>query len=121
MVRWPGKIKPGSVTNEIVHHMDWLPTFLAAAGDDNAKEELQKGGVKAIGRSYKVHLDGYNIMPLLTGQADKSERREIFYFSDDGDLTALRYSDWKMIFMEQNRRDLPGLDGSFCTPAGAPD
>jgi len=101
MVRWPGHIEAGSVTNEIVHHMDWLPTFLAVAGEDNIKEELKSGGVKAINRSYKVHLDGYNILPLLTGETDKSPRHEIFYFSDDGDLTALRYDDWKLIFMEQ--------------------
>ena len=101
MVRWPGNISGGWVTNEIVHHMDWLPTLLAAAGAPNIKEDLKKGGVTALGRSYKVHLDGYNILPLLTGQTDKSPRKEIFYFSDDGDLTALRYLDWKMIFMEQ--------------------
>ena len=101
MVRWPGKIKAGSVTNEIVHHMDWLPTFLSAAGEPDIKVKLRKGGCKAIGRSYKVHLDGYDILPLLTGKTDKSPRKEIFYFSDDGDLTALRYDDWKLIFMEQ--------------------
>ena len=101
MVRWPGKIKAGSVTNEIVHHMDWLPTFLAAAGEPDVKENLKKGGVEAIGRTYKVHLDGYNILPLLTGKTKESPRKEIFYFSDDGDLTALRYKDWKLIFMEQ--------------------
>jgi arylsulfatase A-like enzyme len=101
MVRWPGKIEPGTWSNEIVHHMDWLPTFLAAAGEPDIKEKLKKGGVEAIGRSYKVHLDGYNILPMLTGETDKSTRKEIFYFSDDGDLTALRYSDWKLIFMEQ--------------------
>ena len=101
MVRWPGKIKSGSVTNEIMHHMDWFPTFLAAAGEPNVKENLKKGGVKAIGRTYKVHLDGYNQLPLLTGKTKESPRKEIFYFSDDGDLTALRYEDWKLIFMEQ--------------------
>jgi arylsulfatase len=101
MVRWPGHIAPGSVTNEIVHHMDWLPTFVAAAGNDNIKAELAAGGVQSIGRTYKVHLDGYNILPLLTGETEKSPRHEIFYFSDDGDLTALRYDDWKLIFMEQ--------------------
>jgi len=101
MVRWPGKIKAGSVTNEIVHHMDWLPTFLAAAGEPDIKEKLKKGGVKAISRTYKVHLDGYNMLPLLTGKEKVGPRKEIFYFSDDGDLTALRYQDWKMIFMEQ--------------------
>ena len=100
-VRWPGKIAPGSVSNEIMHHMDWLPTFLAAAGAPNIKEELKEGGVEAIGREYNVHLDGYNFLPYLTGQEDKGPRDEIFYFSDDGDLTALRYRDWKLIFMEQ--------------------
>jgi arylsulfatase len=101
MVRWPGQIEAGSVTNEIVHHMDWLPTFLSAAGDPDIKEELMEGRVEAIGRTYKVHLDGYDILPLLTGKTDESPRHEIFYFSDDGDLTALRYDDWKLIFMEQ--------------------
>ena len=99
-VRWPGKIKPGTWSNEIVHHMDWFPTFLAAAGAPDTKEQLLKG-VKANGRDYKVHLDGYNILPMLTGETDKSPRKEIFYFSDDGDLTAMRYGDWKIIFMEQ--------------------
>jgi len=101
MVRWPGKIQAGSVTNEIVHHMDWLPTFLAAAGEPNIIEKLKAGGHESIGRTYKVHLDGYNILPLLTGETKVSPRKEIFYFSDDGDLTALRYEGWKLIFMEQ--------------------
>jgi arylsulfatase A-like enzyme len=101
MVRWPGKIKAGAWSNEIMHHMDWLPTFLAAAGAPDIKEQLKKGGVSAIGRTYKNHLDGYNFLPYLTGQEEKGPRKEIFYFSDDGDLTALRYQDWKIIFMEQ--------------------
>jgi arylsulfatase len=101
MVRWPAKIKAGSVSNEIMHHMDWLPTLLAAAGDPDIKEKLKKGGVKAIGRTYKVHLDGYNFLPHLTGQTDEGPRKEVFYFADTGELTALRYQDWKMIFMEQ--------------------
>jgi arylsulfatase A-like enzyme len=101
-VRWPGNIPAGRVTNEIVHHMDWLPTFAAAAGKDDIKEDLLDGyRSKALGRNYKVHLDGYNILPLLTGESQTSERKEIFYFSDDGDLTALRYNDWKAVFMEQ--------------------
>ena len=100
MVRWPGKIKPGEVSNEIMHHMDWLPTFLAAAGDANITEKLLKGH-KAGSKKYKVHLDGYNFLPHLTGKEEKGPRNEIFYFSDDGDLTALRYQDWKLIFMEQ--------------------
>jgi arylsulfatase len=99
-VRWPGQIEPGSVSNQIMHHMDWLPTFLAAAGDPQIKEELLTG-VDAGGRDYKVHLDGYNFLPYLTGETEETPRHEIFYFSDDGDLTALRYNDWKIIFMEQ--------------------
>jgi arylsulfatase len=101
-VRWPGEIPEGRMTNQIVHHMDWLPTFLAAAGKDDVKEDLLDGySSKALGRKYKIHLDGYNILPLLTGETEESPRKEIFYFSDDGDLTALRYQDWKLIFMEQ--------------------
>ncbi len=100
MVRWPGKIKADSVSNEIVHHMDWMPTLLAVAGNTKVKQKLLKG-YKAIGRKYKVHLDGYNILPMLIGKTDKSPRNEVFYFSDDGDLTALRYKDWKAVFMEQ--------------------
>jgi len=102
MVRWPGHIAPGSVTNQIVHHMDWLPTFAAMAGKDDIKEDLLDGyASSSMGRDYRVHLDGYNMLPLLTGETDTGERREVFYFSDDGDLTALRYNDWKLIFMEQ--------------------
>jgi len=100
MVRWPGKIKADTVSNEIVHHMDWMPTLLAAAGNTEVKKKLLKG-YKDNGRKYKVHLDGYNVLPMLTGETDKSPRQEIFYFSDDGDLTALRYGDWKAIFLEQ--------------------
>ena len=104
MVRWPNKIKAGAVTNEVVHHMDWFPTFLAAAGDPNVKQKLREGvTVAELGRKYKVHLDGYNLLPLLTGETDKSPRREIFYFTDDGDMSALRYGDWKMVFLEQER------------------
>ncbi len=100
MVRWPGKIKAGSISNEIMHHMDWFPTFVAAAGDDSVKEKLLKGE-KLDGKSFRVHLDGYNFLPYLTGEEDKGPRDEIFYFSDDGDLTALRYHDWKLVFLEQ--------------------
>ena len=100
MVRWPGHIEAGSVSNEIISGLDWLPTLLAAAGNDNVKEELLKG--KKVGdKTFKVHLDGYNFLPHLIGQTDEGPRKEIFYFSDDGDLTALRYDDWKLIFMEQ--------------------
>ncbi|MHC4787455.1 MAG: sulfatase-like hydrolase/transferase, partial [Planctomycetota bacterium] len=100
MVRWPGHIEAGSVSNSIMHHMDWMPTFVAAAGDADVKQKLLRG--HRVGRkNYRVHLDGYNFLPYLTGRDDESPRKEIFYFSDDGDLTALRYQDWKLIFLEQ--------------------
>jgi arylsulfatase len=102
-IRWPGVIEPGSVSNGIVHHMDLLPTFVAAAGKDDLKEDLLDGYTSSsLGRSYKIHLDGYDITAHLKDpQNVPSPRHEIFYFSDDGDLTALRYDDWKLIFMEQ--------------------
>ncbi len=100
MVRWPGKIEAGTVSNDIMHHMDWLPTFVAMAGDPNIKEEL-KTGYKAGNKKFKVHLDGFNFLPYLTQQTKEGPRKDIFYFSDDGDLTALRFNDWKIIFMEQ--------------------
>jgi arylsulfatase len=102
-IRWPGVIEPGSVSNGIVHHMDLLPTFVAAAGKDDLKEDLLDGYTSSsLGRSYKIHLDGYDITEHIKDpQNVPSPRHEIFYFSDDGDLTALRYDDWKLIFMEQ--------------------
>jgi arylsulfatase len=100
MIRWPGKIKPGSVSNEIVSAHDWIQTFLAAVGEPDVKEKLLKGH-EAAGRTFKVHLDGFNQLPYLTGQADKSPRRGFFYFNDDGDLVALRFENWKVVFMEQ--------------------
>ena len=100
MIRWPGHIAPDTVSNEIMHHMDWLPTFLSAAGQPDIKEKLLTG-YKANNKDFKVHIDGYDFLPTLTGESEKGPRKEIFYFSDDGDLTALRYDDWKMIFLEQ--------------------
>ena len=100
MIRWPGKIPAGVVSNEIISHMDWMPTFLAAAGDPDVTEKL-KAGHEAAGKTFRVHLDGYNQLGLLTGKDAASERKEFFYFSDDGDLLALRYDNWKLTFMEQ--------------------
>jgi arylsulfatase A-like enzyme len=100
MVRWPGHIKPGTVSNDIFSHLDWTPTLLAAAGVPDIKEKLLKG-YKAGDKKFKVHLDGYNQLPYLTGQVPKSPREEFFYFSDDGDLTGLRYDNFKFVFMEQ--------------------
>jgi len=103
LVRWPGKIKAGSVSNQMISHMDWLPTFLAAAGEPDVKEKLLTG--HQVGdKNFKVHLDGYNQLPFLTGATDKSPREEFFYFSDDGDLLALRYDNWKLVFGEQRLR-----------------
>ncbi len=100
MIRWPGKIKAGSVSNEIVSGLDWLPTFLAAAGEAEIKPKLLAGH-EADGKTFKVHLDGYNQLAYLTGQAERSARKEYFYFSDDGDLLAMRYENWKIVFAEQ--------------------
>ncbi len=99
VVRWPGRIAPGSVSNEIVAHLDWLPTFAAMAGDADLKERL-KQGAELDGRQYKVHLDGYNLLPHLTG-GGPSPRKDFFYFNDDGDIVALRYDNWKVVFLEQ--------------------
>jgi arylsulfatase len=103
MVRWPGVVKPGTVSNEIISHLDWLPTFIAAAGEGEIKEKLLKGH-QAGKKTFKVHLDGYNFLPHLSGKA-KAPRAEYFYFSDDGDLMAMRYDNWKVTFMEQR---MPG-------------
>jgi len=102
MVRWPGHIKAGTVSNEIMSHLDWAPTFLAAAGEPNIIEKLKKG-YKAGEKTYKVHLDGHNFLPYLTGQADEAPRDRFFYFSDDGDLLAMRYKNWKVHFMVQDQ------------------
>ena len=86
MVRWPGKIKPGQVSNEMVAHHDWLPTLLAMAGDTQVKDKLLKG-YKVGDMTYKVHLDGDNLVPYLTGQAEKSPRESFLYINDDQQLT----------------------------------
>lgn len=103
LVRWPGKIKAGSVSNGIVQHHDWLPTFLAMAGDTEIVEKLKKG-FRAIGRTYKNHIDGFNLLPYLTGEVTESPRNIYFYFSDDGDVLGIRFDNWKMVFMEQRSK-----------------
>jgi arylsulfatase len=100
LVRWPGRIKPGSISNGIVQHHDWLPTFLAIAGEPNIVDKVKKG-YKAIGRTYKNHIDGYNLVPYLTGQDKESPRQLFFYISDDGDIIGIRFDNWKIVFMEQ--------------------
>jgi arylsulfatase len=100
MIRWPGKIPAGVVSNEIIQHHDWLPTLLAAAGEPDIVEKLKQGH-QAGSRTYKVHIDGFNLLPYLTGQEAKSPRKGFFYFSDDGDLLGVRFDNWKIVFMEQ--------------------
>ena len=100
IVRWPGKIPAGVVSNEIVQHHDWLPTFLAAAGEPDVMEKLKKGH-EAAGKTFKVHIDGYNLLPYLTGKEKKSPRQGLVYFDDDGNLVAVRFGNWKVVFMEQ--------------------
>ena len=104
MVRWPDKIRAGTVSNAIMSNLDWAPTLLAAAGEPDVKDKLLKG-YEADGKKFKVHLDGYNFLPYLTGQETTSPRIEYFYFSDDGDLLALRHGNWKVQFKVQ---DEPG-------------
>jgi len=100
LIRWPGKIEPGTVLNGIMSHNDWFPTLLAAAGNPDVAEQL-KAGTELAGATYKVHIDGHNQLPYITGEVDESPRQHFFYVSDDGDLTALRYDNWKIVFMEQ--------------------
>jgi arylsulfatase len=103
VIRWPGRIDAGTVSSEIISHMDWLPTLLSAAGEPDIKQKLLDGH-QADGKSFRVHLDGY-----LTGEADRGPRMEFFYFSDDGDLVAMRYDNWKVVFMEQRMRGTVGV------------
>ena len=100
LMRWPGHIKPGSISNDIVSGLDWMPTLLAAAGEPEIKEKLLKG-YQAGTKTFKVHLDGYNQLTYLTGQQPKGARNRFIYFNDDGDIVAARYENWKIVFEEQ--------------------
>jgi arylsulfatase len=100
LVRWPGKIAANSVSNEIVQHHDWLPTFVAMAGEPDVVEKL-KQGYDAAGKHFRAHIDGYNLLPYLTGKEKSSPRKGFIYFDDDGDLVAVRFDNWKVVFMEQ--------------------
>ena len=104
-VRWPGKFKAGTVLNGIVSHQDWLPTLLAAAGEPDIAAKLREG-YKASDRTFKVHIDGLNMLPYLTGEAKESPRQFFFYISDDGDVLAIRMQDWKVVLMEQLAKQL---------------
>jgi arylsulfatase len=100
LIRWPGRIKPAQVSNEIVSALDWFPTLVAAAGDPDIKDKLLKGH-QAGAKTFKVHLDGFNQLPYLTGQQPKSARDSFIYLNDDGDLVAVRVENWKAVFEEQ--------------------
>ncbi len=102
LVRWPGKIKPGTIINDMFAHQDWMPTLLAAANggvDTGIQEKLKKGGVEADGKTFEAHLDGYNQLDLLTGKGPGA-RKEFLYFSGNGDLNAIRLGEWKIVFTE---------------------
>jgi arylsulfatase len=104
-VRWPGKFEAGKTLNGIVTHQEWLPTLLAAAGDPEVKEKLLTGH-KANDKDFKVHIDGYNLLPYLTGETDESPREFFFYTNDDGKIVAIRYGDWKAVFSEQRAKTM---------------
>jgi arylsulfatase A-like enzyme len=106
LVRWPGAIKPGTIINEIFSQEDWMPTLLAAAGEPDVKEKLLQG-YQANGRTFKVHPDGYNFLPYFKGEVKKGPREEIFYFSQNGELNAVRWNDWKVNFA--------GIEGNIMT------
>jgi arylsulfatase len=95
MIRWPGVVEPGRIINDIISHEDWMPTLLAAAGEDDVKDKLLKGGHQANDKRFKAHIDGYDQTALLKGEGPGA-RKEIFYFDAGGNLNALRYNDWKL-------------------------
>ena len=119
MLRWPGHLKAGSVENAIVSHLDFLPTLLAAAGVPDVKEQLLKG-MKVGDKTFKLHLDGYNLLPYLTGQTTEDPRKGFFYFNDDGDLVALRYDNWKVVFAEQRAEGTLRIWSEPFTPLRVP-
>ena len=112
-IRWPGVIKPGTVLNDVFGHEDMLPTFMAAAGVPDVKEQLMKG-MSVGNKTFKVHLDGYNITDALAGKGP-SPRHEFFYFNDDGALVGLRYDQWKIVFAEQRAHGLNVWQDPFVT------
>jgi arylsulfatase A-like enzyme len=100
LVRWPGRIEAGSISNEIVQHHDWLPTFLSMAGEPDVMAKL-RAGYQLNGTKFHNHIDGYDLVPYLTGEEKESPRKLFFYFSDDGDVLGIRFYNWKLVFMEQ--------------------
>jgi arylsulfatase A-like enzyme len=104
VIRWPGHIAAGSISNDIVQHHDWLPTLLSAAGDPDVITKLKDGHL-----GFRVHIDGYDLLPYLTGQVEHSPRRGFVYFSDDGDVLGIRFENWKVVFMEQRKEGTLGI------------
>jgi arylsulfatase len=112
LIRWPGEIEPGTVSNEVFSHQDMLPTLLAAAGEPDVVEKA-KEGVTVGDKTFKVHLDGFNLLPFLRGEVDENPRPGFIYWSDDGELLALRYGDWKFHFMEQRGHGIHAWEEPF--------
>ena len=96
------------VSNDIIQHHDWLPTFAAAAGDADIVDKLKKGHL-AGDKEFKVHIDGFNLLPYLTGEVEHSPRKGFFYFSDDCDVLGMRFDNWKVCFMEQRMEGTLGI------------
>jgi len=119
LVRWPKKIPAGVVSNEIVQHHDWLPTFLAIAGEPDIVEKCKKGH-KIGDITYKVHIDGYNLLSFLTKKGEKSPRLGLVYFDDDGNLVAVRAGNWKAVVMEQRVRGTLQIWAEPFTPLRIP-
>jgi arylsulfatase A-like enzyme len=115
LAKWPGAIKPGTIINDIMAHEDWLPTFVAAAGDPSIKESLLKG-TKVGDKTFKTHLDGYNFLPFFKGEAAEGPRKEFFYFSTDADLMAMRYDQWKISFKTIKGNLFTGMPQSTQAP-----
>ena len=112
VIRWPGTIKPGTVYNEMFSHYDLIPTFAAAGGDPDIVAKLLRGA--QIGnKTFKVHLDGYNLLPFFKGDVKESPRKEFVYWNDDGQLVAIRYDDWKAVFLEQDHKGIGVWQGQF--------
>ncbi|MFG3523638.1 arylsulfatase [Nocardia nova] len=119
VIRWPGHIAARSISNDIVQHHDWLPTLLAAAGEPDIVDKLEQG--HAVGdKTFKVHIDGYNLLPYLTGDVEHSPRRGMVYFSDDCDVLGIRFENWKIVFMEQRKQGTLGIWAEPFTPLRVP-
>ena len=112
LIRWPGTIKPGTTYNETFSHYDLVPTFAAAGGDPDVVEKCLKGS-QFGNETFKVHLDGYNLMPFFKGEVKEAPRNEFVYWNDDGQLVAIRYNEWKAVFLEQNHQRLGVWMGGF--------